>query len=240
MKKQKNIFIILSILSIIGCRNNCASFKKNDSKIYGLDVSHYQNIPTNINWEKVVEFENPKIDFVYIRTTMGTNGVDAAFDYNFKEATKHQLAVGVYHYYRPNERAEDQLKNFLQNNTTIGDLPPVIDIEERCRLGPRVLKKELLLFLEGVEKKYQKKPILYAHQKFYNTYLRNSFQDYNFWIARHSGIQTSPKNNQPQKEPVLLDRNCPTIWQYTSTGEIDGIIGFVDINIAKNKFWINQ
>ena len=37
-----------------------------------------------------MEFENPKIDFVYIRTTMGTNGVDAAFDYNFKEATKHQ------------------------------------------------------------------------------------------------------------------------------------------------------
>ena len=142
MKKQKNIFIILSILSIIGCRNNCASFKKNDSKIYGLDVSHYQNIPTNINWEKVVEFENPKIDFVYIRTTMGTNGVDAAFDYNFKEATKHQLAVGVYHYYRPNEGAEDQLKKAYNDlGTRVGATVPHNELGELIFKDSKALEK---------------------------------------------------------------------------------------------------
>ena len=220
-----------------GCYQNCVSFKKSDIKIYGIDVSHYQSQISIIDWTKVVKNKSPKIEFAYIRTTMGINSVDTAFKYNFEQAKKNGLAVGVYHYYRPNEPAIKQFENFLKNTTDIGDLNPVIDIEERCILGPKKLREELLLFLKKIEEKYKKKAILYAPQKFYNNYLRNYFSEYEFWIARHSGIKKQPENNKPYKEPELFGEKCPKIWQYSASGTVKGISGLVDLNITNDRFW---
>ena len=225
---------ILIVLS--SCNTFCPSFKENNETIYGIDVSHYQNEKAKIDWLKVSQNKNPKIEFAYIRSTMGSNGKDTAFQYNYENAIKNQIPVGVYHYYRPNENAKSQFDNFATHNTKIGNLPPVIDIEQKSKFGNKKLIQELSVFLELIEQNYTK-PIIYTQQKFYNMYLRNQFKEYDFWIARQSGIENSPKNNQPQKEPILLDNRCPLIWQYSGTGTISGIKGKVDLNITNNIFW---
>jgi len=61
--------------------------------------------------------------------------------------------------------------------------------------------------------------------------------EYDFWIARQSGITKEPKNNKPQKEPFLIDLKCPLIWQFSGTGTINGIQGQVDLNIMKEEIW---
>jgi len=38
-----------------------------------------------------------------------------------------------------------------------------------------------------------------------------------------------------KKEPILLDSQCPKIWQYSGTGTINGIIGNVDLNVTRDS-----
>ena len=228
-------FVIIITSINTGCFDKCSSFKGNEVLFYGIDVSHYQDQVSKIDWKAVSENENPKISFAYIRTTMGKDGKDKAFEYNFKEAKKYGLKVGVYHYYRPNENSIEQVNNFFKHNAEIGDLPPVLDIEEKSQFGSKNLRKGILNFLKLVEKKYNKKPIIYAHQRFYNTYLRNKFSEYEIWIARQNGFTTYPDNNMMKKEPILLDGKCPKIWQYSGTGTINGISGDVDLNVMHDS-----
>jgi len=236
---MKNICILILILNSlnISCIKKCNSFKNNNDVLYGIDVSHYQEKLSKINWKLVAQNKNPKISFAYIRTTMGKDGKDKAFEYNFKEAKKYGIKVGVYHYYRPNENSIEQVNNFFQHNIEIGDLPPVLDIEEKSKFGSRNLRKGILNFLKLTEKKYGIKPIIYAHQRFYNTHLRTKFSEYDIWIARQNGFTTFPDNNQMKKDPILLDKKCPKIWQYSGTGTINGIEGDVDLNVIHDSIW---
>ena len=113
-------------------------------------------------------------------------------------------------------------------------MPPVLDIEETSDFGPKNLRSGIGNFLKLMEKKYNTQPIIYAPQRYYNTYLRNKFSQYKFWIARQNGFTTSPDNNDMKREPILLDGRCPIIWQYSGTGTIEGINGNVDLNIIKS------
>tara|TARA_B100000902_G_C27298807_1_gene911596 strand:+ start:348 stop:1058 length:711 start_codon:yes stop_codon:yes gene_type:complete len=233
----QKVFLFIFIIINNGCFKNCILFDENANNIYGIDVSHYQNSESPIDWKKVANNTSPKIQFAYIRTTMGKDGVDNDFKYNIEQARKNGIKVGVYHYYRPNENSTEQFENFLKNNQKIGDLPPVIDIEEKSDFGTKNLKIGILNFITLIELKYNVKPIIYAHQRFYNTYLLNSFKDYQLWIARHHGIKESPKNNQTNKKPFLFDQRCPIIWQYSGSGKIEGISGLVDLNIISQPIW---
>ncbi|MAQ69725.1 MAG: hypothetical protein CMD23_01345 [Flavobacteriales bacterium] len=226
-----------TLIIFSACNALCPSFKEKKKKTYGIDVSHYQNEKSKINWYEVSQNKNPKIEFAYLRSTMGSNGQDTAFQYNYENAKKQKIAIGIYHYYRPNEDAQAQFENFATYNIKTGDLPPVIDIEQKSKFGNKKLLKELSIFLKLIEENYTK-PIIYTQQKFYNMYFRNQFKEYDFWIARQSGIEKSPENNQPNKEPILLDNRCPLIWQYSGTGTINGIEGKVDLNITHSQFWI--
>ena len=234
---QKISILVFFIIINSGCFKKCILFKETENKIYGIDVSHYQNSKSPIDWGKVANNTSPKIQFAYIRTTMGKDGVDNDFKYNIEQAKKNGIKVGVYHYYRPNEHSTEQFENFLKNNQNTGDLPPVIDIEEKSDFGIKNLKIGILNFIKLIELKYNVKPIIYAHQRFYNTYLLNSFTDYPLWIARHHGIKESPKNNQINKKPFLIDQRCPIIWQYSGSGKIEGINGYVDLNIINQPIW---
>jgi len=229
--------LIFFIIINFSCNENCITFKQNTNNIFGIDVSHYQNEKSNIDWEQVKENKTPKIQFAYIRSTMGKDGLDKQFKNNFHAAKKQGIKVGTYHYFRPDENGADQFKNFKKHNEKIGDLPPVVDIEERSFLGGKKLKKELLFFLKKIEEEYLIKPIIYAPQKFYNIYLRGSFKNYQFWIARQNGASGYPESNKMNNEPYLLDSNCPVIWQYSGTGKIKGITGPVDLNVFKKEFW---
>tara|TARA_B100001250_G_C19630356_1_gene713471 strand:+ start:27 stop:761 length:735 start_codon:yes stop_codon:yes gene_type:complete len=240
LKRAKYLILLGFISTHIGCQYNCNSFKENPVKLYGIDVSQYQDEKKAINWEQVVKNNNPKISFVYIRSTMGSDGIDKSCKNNMLNAKKNKLQTGVYHYYRPNEPAKKQFENFIKNNKEIGNLPPVIDIEEKSELGMQKLRNELLFFLESIENEYGIQPIIYAHQNFYNLYLRNHFKKYNLWIARQNGISKSPENNKMKKEPFLWNNRCPLIWQYSGTGLVSGISSPVDLNVTNKFFWLTE
>jgi len=197
---------------------NIEVLKRHEAMLFGIDVSHYQG---PIVWDSInLMYDQFPIDFVFVRATMGTDGVDARFQQNFKQARAFQFIRAAYHYYRPNENSEQQAKNFIQNTKLEpGDFPPILDIEEMPKeQSMQNLKLGLKNWLDLVEKHYKVKPILYSGEHFYKTHLKEDFADYDVWIANYNFFVENIK-------PEWM------MWQFTEKATIPGIRTKVDANI---------
>lgn len=181
---------------------------------FGLDISHYQG---SIKWSEVRESKHP-IDFVFIRASMGKDGIDTQFTQNWVGAKEQQLLRGAYHYYRPNENSTEQFEQFKkQVKLEKGDLPPVLDIEELGHFGLPNLRAGLKNWLLLAEAHYGVKPIIYTGRNFYIDYLKGHVDGYPLWIAAYSGKQ----------------RLRGIDWkfhQFTERVRVNGIHGTVDGN----------
>jgi lysozyme len=197
---------------------NAAVLAENEDNVAGIDVSQYQG---NIDWDKM-KFINKKypIGFVFIRASVGNDSDDAKFKFNWKEAKKHKIIRGAYHYYRPNENSVEQAERFIRLvKLEKGDLPPVLDIEKLpIEQSIDSLKIGLKRFLKKIDEHYKVKPIIYTSQKYYEDFLEEEFEDYTFWIANYNFI------DEKINEDFLF-------WQFTEKGKIDGIKYNVDMNI---------
>lgn len=185
---------------------------------FGFDVSEYQG---EIEWEKIDSVEGAfKLDYVLIRATAGSDKVDQQYKTNWAGAKKQQLVRGAYHYYRPDENSLEQAENFIKSvHLKKGDLPPVLDIEQ-LPSGQSVanLKKGLRRWLEKVDAHYKVKPIIYSGSRYYESFLKEEFKGYTFWIANYNFFE------EEIKEDWLF-------WQFTEKAVIDGIDHKVDLNI---------
>ena len=133
----KYIVLICVVFVVYGCKNENLEIS-HPEYIFGIDVSHYQG---KINWDKVKASHHP-IKFVFIRSTMGQDGVDKEYKANWKGAKQASLIRGVYHYYRPNENSTKQFENFANNvSFSEGDFYPVLDVEEMSKFGTDNLLK---------------------------------------------------------------------------------------------------
>ncbi len=196
---------------------NYQVLSKYPEKIFGCDVSQYQG---KIDWEQVRFVENDfPLGFVFIRATIGNDKVDEAFDYNWKNAHK-KFICGAYHYYRPNENSLEQANHFIKNvRLRKGDLPPILDIESMPKeQSIDSLKVGLKRWLEKVDAHYKIKPIIYTNEKFYNTFLKEDFQEYTFWIANYNFFVEDIQDEW-------------LFWQFTESATVPGIEGNVDLNI---------
>jgi lysozyme len=191
---------------------------RHKSKVFGIDVSHYQG---EINWDSIerTNAEFP-LHFVFIRATAGKQREDKQFAANWKKAKTAGFIRGAYHYYRPDENSVKQADNFI-NTVKLGkgDLPPVLDIEKMPK-GQSLdsLKSGLKRWLTKVEKYYGVKPIIYSGESFYTDFLKKEFTDYNLWIANYSFFE-----EEIRKEWLF--------WQFTDKAAIKGVEGTVDVNI---------
>ena len=231
----KGLFIFILLFLLPNCKKKCNAFEDPSDTIYGIDISHYQDDEKKINWKLLKFNKTPKIDFIYIRSTMGIDGKDISYEKNVSKLNENNFAFGVYHYFRPNESGKDQFDNFKKNTTFFGNLPVAIDVEEKGNMSIKKLKNEIKLFIEQFEKEFDNKLIIYSPQKFFNFYLWNSFKKHDIWIARQHGISEYPQSNLPNIKPYLFGSRCPLLWQFSGTGKIDGIEGNVDINISRKS-----
>jgi len=153
---------------------------------FGIDISHYQG---HINWSEVRTSHHP-IEYVFIRATMGVDGKDKEFQYNWDEVNDKGYIRGAYHFYRPNENSTEQFQNYSSSvNLSKGDFIPILDIEQPSRFGDINLREGILNWLKLAEEKYGVKPIIYTGRDFYNKRLKNFIDGYPLWIASYSGKQ---------------------------------------------------
>jgi GH25 family lysozyme M1 (1,4-beta-N-acetylmuramidase) len=99
----------------------------------------------------------------------------------------------------------------------------VVDIEEKSMSD---LVRGGQAFIDRLKTKGVKFVGLYSGENFYNVNgLKNIRSDFQ-WIAKY-GVN----DGKPHTEPPMAEDD---LWQYTSTGRVDGITGNVDLNIVTN------
>lgn len=189
----------------------------------GIDVSHYQG---HINWEKVARHEN--VTFAYVKATEGAGYVDDFYLRNLYGAKRVGIPVGVYHFFSPTASALTQLENFRSNvDPRQQDLIPIVDVEKRGKGSLAQFQGKLRAFLEGVEKMFGVKPIIYTGVNFYAKYLEGRFTGYRFMVARYA-----------EEFPGLSEDVPILLWQYSCTSRVDGIKGHVDRSVFLDRYGV--
>jgi len=195
--------------------------------IKGVDVSAHQE---DIDWDKVrasgVEFAMIRIG--YRGYTVGSLNLDKYFEQNIKGAKKAGIKVGVYFFSQAitEEEARNEARFVLINLEGYDlDYPVVFDWESVSSKNARTRDADVetvvscaLAFCDEVESAGYM-PMIYFNS--YDGLLRydlGRLSQYDFWFA---GYTSAPR--------LYYDFS---IWQYTSSGSVDGIEGRADMDIA--------
>ncbi|RNA63381.1 glycoside hydrolase family 25 protein [Chryseobacterium nematophagum] len=200
---------------------------ENLDKTYGFDISHYQNTE-DIQWDSLsVGNKIIPLEFVVIRATMGNQNSDKHFNEFWKEAKKHDMIRGAYHFYRADEDPIIQANNFLENvKLESGDLPPILDIEKvPKRKTNQKLIEDLKVWCKIIEEAYGQKPIIYTYYNYYKDFLEQEFQDYPLWLANYNDVPSPTPNGSWD------------FWQFTENGIVHGINTKVDLDIYNGSIW---
>ena len=211
-------------------------------RIYGIDISKYQHLrgkrATSINWDRlritdlghinnknVVGQTDYPISFVYIKSTEGKNIINPYYKADSRQARRHGIIQGAYHFFSTISSGKEQARHFLRNSKfSPGDLPPVLDVEPSDKQitqmgGHEALFQNIREWLETVENETGTTPILYLNQRFVDKYFSKEpdlMEHHKVWMARYSEY----------KPGVRL-----VIWQLSPDGKVSGIKGDVDINV---------
>lgn len=210
--------------------NGFLQYVGDDSSVHartGIDVSRFQG---NIDWKKVAD---AGVEFAMIRaglrgTTEGKLVVDEFFEDNAKGAIENGIDIGVYFY----SQALDEVEAAEEVQLMLDVIEPykitypvVIDIESAESDNARTANLSTDSY-EAVAKTFCDmvknagyKPMIYGNITSF-TLLMDAVDvdDYDIWIAYYG---------TPLYYPYHFD-----IWQYTSSGSVNGISGNVDLNIC--------
>jgi lysozyme len=188
-----------------------------DVKAYGIDISKHNLV---VNWNRVKNQTDWKIDFLIIKATSGSSWTDEMYFENRRQAQKLWSVVGFYHYYRPSENSTLQAKNYIKVvRLWSGNIKPIVDIEDTSIIQSHdKLRSGLKNWLNIVNKHYGVVPIIYTYGNFWEKYLKgHGFDKYPLWIADCS---KGSCNNGVIKSAVM--------HQFSHELKIPGIKGPVD------------
>lgn len=190
----------------------------------GIDVSTFQK---DIDWKRV---QSDGIQFAMLRSSFGWSGnqIDAYFETNYQKAKEIGMPIGAYHYSYA-DTVEEAIKEADYCYSVIKgkqfEYPIAFDMEEvdAAKSGKDNVSAIAKAFCKRMES-YGYYVCIYANLYWFNNYFTDDvLKKYDVWLA-----QWSPKYTLT-KVPV-------GIWQYTSSGNVSGISGRTDMNIAYKDY----
>lgn len=207
----------------------------------GIDVSHWQG---DINYEKLVASQ--KIDFMITKVGWYSENnkrfiVDSKFEKNYKLAKQNKIPLGIYLYsYAKNVEdakleANELIKYLKSSGNSSFELPIFYDIEEDSQIsyGKKAITDITIAFCETMKNAGYEVGV-YSYSYWLNNYMETLRlpADYSLWGADYG------TNNNGQI-PSDLDKYSETydIWQFTDKAQIDGINGYVDMNVCYKKYF---
>lgn len=194
----------------------------------GIDVSEWQK---TIDWEKV---KAAGIDFAMIKAGSGRNRIDPQFKYNISECNRLGIPCGVYwfSYAYTEELARNEAKYCLAAIAPYKlDYPVAYDFEYDSvdnaeKLGIEITKEMASSFARaflGEIEAARYYAQLYTNADYLTRYFDSELaKRYDVWLA-----QWPSKPNLDTKPS-----QAGGIWQYSNTGNVDGISVRVDLDAA--------
>lgn len=193
----------------------------------GIDISTWQK---NVDYSKLKE---QGIEFAIIRCGYGKDNSqkDTMFETHYKGLKEAGIKVGAYLYsYCSNvNNAVLEAKNCLQFiKGKSFELPIFYDLEDKITkvLGKEAITQIAINFCEEIQKAGYVAGI-YASLDWFNNYIDiNKVNKYKIWLAQW----------EVSKPTANFKYNY---WQYTSSGQIEGISGRVDMNYCYDDISIS-
>lgn len=190
----------------------------------GIDVSQYQG---NIDWQAV---KDSGVDFVIIRAGYGKelHQVDPTFYRNIEGAKAVGIDVGIYWYsYADNSetaRREAEVCYELIKDYSL-EYPVYFDIEEPKHSNMSIAQTSVIVdtFCSEMENRGYYVGV-YSYANFLQSHIyRSVLEKYDVWVAQYSDSLTAYNGHYG-------------VWQYSSTGQVSGISGNVDMNYCYNDY----
>ena len=192
------------------------------AEVMGIDVSKHQG--TGIDWKKV---KADGVKFAIIRAGYGKylKQEDPCFDENIQGAYNAGINVGVFWYSYAStaadaEKEADVCLQIIKPYQALISLPVFFDQEyepDILKATTRVRTDCCLAFIKKIQAAGYKAGVYASYDWFMNKLYRAELLDWPAWVAQYaSKCQYTDKNLY--------------MWQYTSTGKVNGISGNVDKN----------
>ena len=203
------------------------------STVKCIDVSSYQG---NIDWNLV---KATGVNHAILKVIRKDLNPDTKFEQNWKSCQSANVTVsGVYNYSyattvtKAKTDAQKVLSILNGRKCTVW-----LDVEDKCQQGLGSLLKDIINTYREVIVNAGYDFGVYTGMSFYNSYIKPYSSQINcssFWIARYYNaynkmdISTPPKEQYNPKTSVGRDIFA---WQYTSSGQVPGVNGNVDLSI---------
>lgn len=186
--------------------------------VKGLDISYYDDVT---DWTKVAQGHG----FAIARVSDGIGFKDPKFAAYWAGMKQAGLVRGVYQFFRASQDPIAQADYLLTTVSMLGsdptDLPPVADVEVLDGQSAATLRTNLQKWLDHVEQKIGRKPIIYTGPSFGTSNLGTSFNGYPLWVANWGvSCPSMPANWTGWK-----------FWQTSATGTVSGISGTGNVDL---------
>jgi len=189
--------------------------------VKGIDVSYYE---TSIDWDAVHE---AGVELAFIRASDGLQFPDPKFAGYWAGARAAGVIRGAYQYFRPAQDPIAQADLLLERMGPLqpGDLPPVLDVEDRnSGLTPPQIAAAVRAWVDHVTPKLGRPPIIYAGLYSWPELTGSADQTASpLWVAQYT---SAPCPNIPAPWTRWM------FWQTSATGSVPGIPGAnLDLNV---------
>ena len=194
---------------------------------WGPDVSGWQHpAGGGINWAAV---RGAGASFAFVKASEGTGYTSPYYRSDTTTARAQGLYVGAYHFAQPRlpistaATEANYFANIIGDVRGRGWLPPVLDLEVDNGLSAANITAWAHTFLQTLQARTGRVPILYSGGWFYRGYMYNpsGFGQYPLWDALYNNYVSSPGT-------LFGDWTRTTFWQYTWQRSVPGITGLVD------------
>lgn len=207
---------------------NTKAYKSTDAVDFGIDVSAWQK---EIDWEKV---KASGVDFAIIRcgyrgAKTGALVEDSYFYRNLTKAKEAGIDVGVYFFTQAvneTEAVEEASMVLALVGDTVLEYPIFIDTENTNGRADGLDKKTRTAvcdaFCRTIENSGKEAGIYASRNWFINKLNDNELSDHKRWVAEYASTTAYAGRYE--------------MWQYTSSGSINGIEGRVDLDVSYKDF----
>ena len=189
----------------------------------GIDIS---------KWQSGIDLSAVNADFVIVKATEGIGYVDKSCDGFFQKALSLGKKLGFYHFARPTNDPVREADFFYENcKGYFGKAIPILDWEAENKSDVAWAKR----WLDEVYRLSGVKPVIYMSESVANAYNWSSVAnaDYGLWVAKYRDNNPDYNYNMANagSRPKVKCWKFYCMWQWTSTGRLNGYSGNLDCNV---------